>query len=389
MIKTDVCIVGAGPSGVCTSLMLSKLGISHHLIDKEEFPRDKTCGDGLILHVFKALKIIDKRLLEEFLSCPKFLNTNDINFYVSNDTRIKVREQEDFKHAPMFYGKRIDFDYFLLKKVNKEFTELHLGNGVVGVENSKTGVLLKLKDGKEILTKMVVGADGMNSIVSKKIGLNKISRLHTSTFVSAYYKGVKDLAVNNGAEIRIIYKKTPLFFYIFPLADGLVNISFGGNSHEIQKHKVQLKKVVEEVIARDAKIAPRFKNAERVNNWRGWGIPYSFGIAKNSGDRFMLVGDAAGLANAFYKEGVGTGMMSGVLCAQQIAKCIEKKDFSSLETNRYSVALEKEFGRLLRFSKFALRLTKYPRLFKVIILLTKSKIEKVLLNIIRKRSFSA
>ena len=34
MIKTDVCIIGAGPSGTSTSLMLSKMKISHYIVDK-------------------------------------------------------------------------------------------------------------------------------------------------------------------------------------------------------------------------------------------------------------------------------------------------------------------------------------------------------------------
>jgi flavin-dependent dehydrogenase len=55
MIKTDVCIIGAGPSGTSTSLMLSKMKISHYIVDKSIFPRDKTCGDGLILYAYKSL----------------------------------------------------------------------------------------------------------------------------------------------------------------------------------------------------------------------------------------------------------------------------------------------------------------------------------------------
>ena len=46
-------IVGAGPAGISASMMLSKFKIDHILIDKENFPRDKTYGDGLIMHVFE------------------------------------------------------------------------------------------------------------------------------------------------------------------------------------------------------------------------------------------------------------------------------------------------------------------------------------------------
>ena len=65
MIKTDVCIIGAGPSGAATSLMLSNLKISHYIIDKEIFPRDKACGDGLILYAYKVMKLLGNNLFEE------------------------------------------------------------------------------------------------------------------------------------------------------------------------------------------------------------------------------------------------------------------------------------------------------------------------------------
>ena len=60
MIKTDVCIVGSGPAGASTSLMLSKLKIKHYIVDKATFPRDKTCGDGLwqIQSLFIVIRLI-------------------------------------------------------------------------------------------------------------------------------------------------------------------------------------------------------------------------------------------------------------------------------------------------------------------------------------------
>ena len=46
IIKTQVIIVGAGPAGAATSIFLSKAGISHVILEKEKFPRDKVCGDA-------------------------------------------------------------------------------------------------------------------------------------------------------------------------------------------------------------------------------------------------------------------------------------------------------------------------------------------------------
>ena len=43
----DVVIVGAGPSGSACAYWLAKAGWSVCLIEKKQFPREKTCGDGL------------------------------------------------------------------------------------------------------------------------------------------------------------------------------------------------------------------------------------------------------------------------------------------------------------------------------------------------------
>ncbi|MCH7663525.1 MAG: FAD-dependent oxidoreductase, partial [Chloroflexi bacterium] len=47
MNSFDVIVVGAGPGGACSAYFLSKNGANVLLLDKANFPRDKTCGDAL------------------------------------------------------------------------------------------------------------------------------------------------------------------------------------------------------------------------------------------------------------------------------------------------------------------------------------------------------
>lgn len=388
MIDTDVCIIGAGPSGASASLMLSKLGIKHLIIDKAVFPRDKTCGDGLILHVLKALKTIDINLLEEFKKNPKFIASYYGNLHVSDQTFINIKESEkgeEDKHYLIYYGKRIDFDYFLVQKLNSDYSQTKFGTTIQTLKYTENGVLIELKDGTAIRSKLVIGADGIHSVVSKQLAQNKPDPKRTSTFISAYFDNIVELFDQNGAEIRVLYKKTTLFFYIFPLPNGQANVSLGGSTKDLLKHKINLKDEINTIIQSHPKVAHKFKNAKQLSGWRGWGIPYQYGHNTISGNRFMLVGDAAGLANSFYKEGVGTGMMSGVLSAQQAAKCVQENDFSANFIKEYNGNIEKEFGRLLKFSKVALRLSKHPLLFKLTIKTIKPKLEKSLKGIIRRR----
>ena len=384
MIKTDVCIIGAGPSGAATSLMLSKLQIPHHIIDKATFPRDKTCGDGLILYAYKSLKTLD--LLDEFLSDSRFLHSKKINLHVKDNLRVQFKESED-RDMVITYARRMDFDHFLVEHLSEEYATQEFGNGVKSMKEQADGILVKLKDGKEILSKFVVGADGVQSIVSRKLAKNKVDRRLMSTFVSAYFDGVEGMPLENDAEVRMVYHKMPLFFYIFPLADGQVNVSLGGRADHMQTHGINLIEEVEEIIQNHPKVQYKFTHAKMTSKWRGWTIPFHFGNQTITGNRFLLVGDAAGLANAFYKEGVGTGMMSGIIAAQNIAQCLKSDDFSASTLKTYESDLKKEFGRLLDFSHKALRIARFKRVFSGIVSLTKWRVLGRAPKMIQKRSY--
>ena len=384
IIKTEVCIIGSGPAGAATSLRLSQLKISHYIIDKATFPRDKTCGDGLILYAYKSLKTLG--LFDAFLSDSRFLHSKKINLHVKDNLKVQFKETDD-RDMVISYAKRMDFDHFLVSYLSNEYATQELGNGVKSLKEQSDGVLVKLKDGKQILAQMVVGADGAQSIVSRKLAGNKIDRSLMSTFVSAYFEGVSDMPVGNDAEVRIVYNKMPLFFYIFPLADGQVNVSLGGRADYIQKHNINLIEEIESIISSHKKVDYKFTQAEKVSSWRGWTIPFHFGHRKLSGNRFVLVGDAAGLANAFYKEGVGTGMMSGIIAAQNIAQCLTSQDFSEAALRSYESDLKKEFGKLLKFSHRALRISRFKGLFASIVSLTKWRVEKRAPKMIQKRSY--
>ncbi|MCK5078336.1 MAG: FAD-dependent monooxygenase, partial [Bacteroidales bacterium] len=58
MLSTDVCIIGAGPAGAMAALRLGQEGKSFVIVDKDDFPREKICGDALsgkVPHIIRRL----------------------------------------------------------------------------------------------------------------------------------------------------------------------------------------------------------------------------------------------------------------------------------------------------------------------------------------------
>ena len=144
IIKTDVCIVGAGPSGASTSMMLSKHQVDHYIIDKATFPRDKTCGDGLILYAYKSLKTLG--LLDEFLKNPKFIHSKKIRLHIHNQLNVKFQESID-REMIISYARRFDFDDFLVSHIDETYAHLELGNGVKTIKEESNLQLLMMRYG--------------------------------------------------------------------------------------------------------------------------------------------------------------------------------------------------------------------------------------------------
>ncbi|WP_298766477.1 FAD-dependent monooxygenase [uncultured Polaribacter sp.] len=383
--KTTICIIGAGPSGAATALMLSKLKIPHIIIDKALFPRDKTCGDGLILYAYRSLKILGNQLFQDFLKHPKFIHSKKIQFHPNDHHHIEFKETEE-RDMVISYAKRIDFDDFLVKHFSKTYTKTFFGSGVKIIKENKKGMQITLKNGKQIDAKLIVGADGAKSTVYRNLVKDKISKKLASTFISGYFNNVV-LAKDNVAEIRLVYKKVTLFFYIFPLFDGKVNVSLGGRVDLIKKHNINLIDEIQHIIQHHKKVKGKFIHAEKDGNWRGWSIPFHFGKQKTSGNGFLLVGDAAGLANPFYKEGIGTGMMSGIIAAKNIERCVKENNFTAENLKKYDQELKDKFGRLLRFSFYALQVARFKSTFAFFTSLLKRKIESKSYGAIQKRSY--
>lgn len=354
----DVCIVGCGPAGASASLFLAEMGIPHLILDKAIFPRDKTCGDGLILHVFKTLAALKKPVLKRLLNDPRFIHGYEAEFQFSQWQKLAFDFKpysHKFPHAPFLYGKRIDFDDFLVQQLNPQKAKLKQGAMVNRLERKPNGVEIEYQHQKQrhkIKTKLVIGADGAHSKVARDLNKSYTDKNHQTIFVNQYFKNIKDLPHSERGRVRLIYKKETLYFYIFPLPDNLYNVSIGGRSKQVKKYQIDLKKELYHLIKHDGEIAHYFREAEPVGTLRKWIIPLGTTKQPISGDRVLLVGDAAGLANPLYKEGIGSGMFSGMVAAKYAAKALKADCYSAAQFEGYRAEIHRELDWLINWGDF-------------------------------------
>jgi geranylgeranyl reductase family protein len=346
MLKTDICIIGAGPAGATASIFLCKMGIPHTIVDAATFPRDKICGDGLDLKVFRVMRHIDPDLTaKEIFGNEDFLQSWGVRVFTPNRKHILFNQKEalpDIQHPIAWTSKRFNFDQFLVDKINPQIANIHWGTKVNSLKKDNEGWIIKAKgpDGDmEIRSKLVIGADGDHSVLLHHLGERKIDRRHYAAAVRQYWKGVADMHPDNLLEAYFPDGKEMSYFWIFPLPNGEMNVGYGMVSEVASKKKFNIRETMQSMIETDPILKDRFKNATPLEEIKGWGIPFASRRRKCFGDGYLLLGDAASMNCPTNGEGIGTSMISGYIAAQFIQE--------AYKANRYDADMFKNFDREL------------------------------------------
>jgi len=368
MIKTEVCIIGAGPGGCATALRLYKEGIPFIIIDKKQFPRDKPCGDALSGKVINVLKKISPEILERLASKCEPLSSKGTRFIVPGDYVFDVpfitKKQQDEDVAVGYTLKRESFDAFMANEVKMVAGDnMIVGDGVKSVKWRDDRFLVQTEE-QEVEAKIIIVAAGTTAAFTTVYDKPKAPDNKAALAVRAYYEGVSGCHEDNYIELYFADSILPGYFWIFPLPNGVVNVGLGLRKDILLKNKSKLSKIMDEIITSNPLIAPRFKNAERVGKIAAYTLPLGNPDHRISGDSYMLVGDSAQLVDPLSGEGVGNAMYSGLIAAEQAIDCFTNNRFDADFNMAYDKRVMRVLGSEMKVSDRLQKMMKYPRMIK-------------------------
>ena len=325
----EVIVVGAGPAGCSAAIHLKKLGIDVLLIDKSLFPRDKVCGDGIPNKCFPLLAElgIKKQVIIE-----KGYPIRKMNIYTPRGEVISYSSPDDNSSSKSICLARKEFDLLLLEQAKKYLNEIALGMKLIQINkvsgNTHTLLLKDLETGfqREVRTRMIVGADGVHSVVSRQKKMVSLRRSDRFIGLRVYWD-----SDYFEPEIHVIYDKLTLpgYVWLFPIAQNKANIGMVVNDNSKRRTGRNPVSIFKEIVNKHPVFDGLRKKDGIFDSIRGY--PLNLGSAKGSRvkDGVVLAGDAASFINPLTGGGIYNAMLSGKQASLLLAHALHKGNNTS------------------------------------------------------------
>lgn len=370
----DVIVMGGGPAGSTVASLLAREGRKVVLFEKEQFPRHHI-GESLMTDTFWTFQRMG--LLEKLKASP-FTRKYSVAF--ANPAGKESRpfyffEANHHESAVTWQVTRAEFDLMLIEHAAEQGAVVHQKTQVKQVlfdGDRAIGVEALMPDGslQQFHAKVVVDATGQTAMLSNKFRWRQRDPKLKKAVLYSYFKGAhREPDLNGGATLvlRTEVGSNGWFWYI-PLENDITSVGIVADPDYLVKGRGQdLAKIFQEEVEKCEPCRRRVEGAERVDKVYSI-LDYSYRSKQNSGDGFILIGDAYGFLDPIYSSGVLLALKMAELATDAIHDAFKHDDFSAARLGQFQPKLDQgiESMRKLVYAfynegfSFSQFLKKYP-----------------------------
>ncbi len=350
----DVAVIGAGPAGGVAATLCARSGFKTILVEKKKLPRVKPCAGGLTARCIALLREIDcfqdpwvqKKIHQLMIHYPR------------------IKTSVELKSAKPYLGTvhRPDFDMAMADLAGSAGASIKESEYFVEYAHTSDGRVVVQTDTSVFCTRILIGADGCRSRVRRQLSAEMGVTASTSMMygiacdvfldeISCLRPDCCHLFFQMGKNIHYGWgfpkKQVMNIGLVFHAADGFQQIK---TFEPLQALKQFLQTI-----------------AGKTLPWRGIGaapIPIYAGFRRSviQKNNVLLVGDAAGFADAWTGEGIYFGVKSAVLAHQVIRKALADQNPDEC-LSMYAKLCKKHICRELKMSYWVSELFKINPFF--------------------------
>jgi menaquinone-9 beta-reductase len=368
----DVVVVGAGPGGAAAAAHLAARGRDVILLEKDRFPRDKVCGDGLTPRVIKEL--LDLGMVDEAHGRVDGWATQQ-GLRIHGGRTVMELPWPDLEDWPNWGGTatRKVFDEAVARTAERRGATLHEGIAVTGplwrdlAQSRVAGVRWRDEDGREgeVRAPIVIAADGASGAMAKHLGSHRRKDRPMAVAARTYYRSPKsdDPWISSYLDLHDAEGNLLSGYgWVFPLDDGTVNVGLGLLSTSKDFQGVSYRTLLRSWAGG---IAEEWGTTEetRTDTIRSGPIPMGFNRTPLHQRGVLLVGDSGGMVNPFNGEGISYAMEAAALAAEVADEALTTRRTAVLD--RYDHELRRRWGGYYRLGKVFAELVGSPQVMHI------------------------
>ena len=402
----EVIVVGAGPGGAATAIILAELGVSVLVLDRARFPRPKICGEYLspeaprVLDRLGVLKAVD----DTAVPIAGMRITAPDGTVACGAYRAHGRFRPYREHAMAL--PRATLDELLVERLRAlpvDFREEVRVTDLVLERGRVVGVRALDRGHRELVLRapLVVGADGRASVVAQRLGLRRPHRLRRMALVT-YVEGLprmsEPLAPVSGhprfepasrpplqksepasrpplrksepasrppLQWAEIFVDPPDYAILNPVASDRANLSLVVPLADAAPWSARLETFFAARARQLPWLARRLAGARLAAPVRALG-PLAYEVAPPSVGGVLLVGDAGGFFDPFTGEGVFTALRSAELATETVVSALRAGDCSREMLARYDRARHAAFAGKVRLARAIQVIVAHRRLANIV-----------------------
>ena len=354
----DVVIAGAGPAGssVACALLAARPAARVCLLDRQVFPRDKACGDGIGPGVVRVLQDLD--LLSV---CDGFEPVELLRLRSPNGHELASELPVIDGGEPIGYViPRLTFDHRLVRAAIGRGAADHTGYGVVGAEFNSGTALWEVRVRKDtggeryeetLEAQSLVGADGARSTVRRILGIPFNSPRHTGISVRQYAELQDDGP--RALEFDFLPAIHPAYGWCFAGSKHSANVGVVCDVSVYTGRRLDL----DLLLAEHCRTLDQYHRlAHDPKSRKSFILPYGSRLPRLAVGRAALVGDAASMINPATGEGLYYGIYAGALLGSLLADAFSGSGSLDLALQRYAAMFRRKFRRHYRANYILKRL---------------------------------